>query len=142
ALEHGQWDCFLLAGRYTLLEQDPLADLLPALEKHGASVVIGGPFNSGVLVGRDLWNYIKVPPEVMARVKAIARVCDAHGVPLAAAALHFPLAHPVVASTIPGPRSAAELNQILEWWEFKIPSSLWSDLKNEKLIAADAPVPA
>ena len=61
ALQHGQWDCFLLAGRYTLLEQDPLASLFPALEKHGASLVIGGPFNSGVLVGRETWNYARAP---------------------------------------------------------------------------------
>jgi D-threo-aldose 1-dehydrogenase len=142
ALEHGQWDCFLLAGRYTLLEQAPLKTLLPAIAKHGASVVVGGPFNSGVLAGRETWNYARAPETVMTRVKALARVCDAHNVPLAAAALHFPLAHPVVASVIPGPCSTAELNQIFEWWDHKIPASLWSDLKNEKLIEADAPVPA
>lgn len=141
ALDHGQWDCFLLAGRYTLLEQDPLATLFPAIEKHAASIVIGGPFNSGILAGRETWNYSRAPETVMNRVKAIARVCDAHGVPLAAAALQFPLAHPLVSSVIPGPRSADELNQILEWMEISIPASLWSDLKNEKLIATDAPVP-
>ena len=141
ALAHMQWDAFLLAGRYTLLEQDPLEDLLPALEGHGASIVIGGPFNSGILVGRDSWNYAKTPPEIMTRVEGLARVCDAHSVPLAAAALQFPLAHSGVASTIPGPRSAAELHQILDWWKLQIPGSLWSDLKNEKLIAVDAPVP-
>lgn len=142
ALGHGQFDCFLLAGRYTLLEQDPLDTLFPAIEKHGASVIVGGPFNSGVLVGRESWNYGRVPEDVIGRVKAIARVCDAHGVPLAAAALQFPLAHPLVASIIPGPRSAGELNQILEWWETAVPGALWSDLKGEKLITAAAPVPA
>jgi D-threo-aldose 1-dehydrogenase len=141
ALEHGQWDCFLLAGRYTLLEQDPLETLLPAVEKHGASIVIGGPFNSGILAGRETWNYTKAPPAVLDRVKAIARVCDAHGVPLPAAAMQFPLAHPLVASVIPGPRSAEELNQIVEWTTTAIPASLWSDLKTESLIAASAPVP-
>lgn len=141
ALEHGQWDCFLLAGRYTLLEQDPLDTLFPAVEKHGASIVIGGPFNSGILAGRDTWNYSKAPADVLERVKAIARVCDGHGVPLAAAAMQFPLGHPLVASTIPGPRSAAELNQIIAWTAMAIPPSLWSDLKTEKLIAANAPVP-
>jgi D-threo-aldose 1-dehydrogenase len=142
ALPYGQWDCFLLAGRYTLLEQAPLADLFPALEKHGASVIIGGPFNSGVLVGGDTWNYTRAPETVMNRVKAIARVCDSHKVPLPAAALKFPLAHPVVASTIPGPRTTAEFNQIMEWWAHPIPASLWSDLRNERLIEAGAPVPA
>ena len=103
--------------------------------------MIGGPFNSGILAGRETWNYSKAPADVLDRVKAIARVCDAHGVPLAAAALQFPLAHPLVASVIPGPRSADELNQIIAWTEAAIPPSLWSDLKTEKLIAATAPVP-
>ena len=93
-------------------------------------------------LGRDTWNYAQAPAEVMDRVKAIANVCDSHNVPLAAAALKFPLAHPAVASIIPGPRSVEELNEILEWWEIEIPGSLWSDLKNEKLIATNAPVPA
>jgi D-threo-aldose 1-dehydrogenase len=141
ALAHGQWDCFLLAGRYTLLEQEPLETLFPAVAKHGASIVIGGPFNSGILAGRETWNYSKAPAYVLDRVKAIARVCDAHGVPLASAALQFPLAHPLVASVIPGPRSADELTQIIAWTEAAIPPSLWSDLKNEKLIAQNAPVP-
>jgi D-threo-aldose 1-dehydrogenase len=141
ALEHGQWDCFLLAGRYTLLEQEPLETLFPAVAKHGASIVIGGPFNSGILAGRETWNYSKAPADVLERVRAIARVCDAHGVPLASAALQFPLAHPLVASVIPGPRSADELTQIIAWTEAAIPPSLWSDLKTEKLVAQTAPVP-
>jgi D-threo-aldose 1-dehydrogenase len=142
ALDHMKWDCFLLAGRYTLLEQEPLDTLLPAVKKHGATIVVGGPFNSGILAGRETWNYAQAPDEVMSRVKEIARICDAYDVPLGAAALQFPLAHPVVSSVIPGPRSVEELNQILEWWEVKIPGSLWSDLKNDKLIAVNAPVPA
>ncbi len=142
ALQHGQWDAFLLAGRYTLLEQDPLDTLFPALEKHGASIIIGGPFNSGVLVGRETWNYSRAPEHVMKRVKAIADICDAHKVPLPAAALKFPLAHPIVASIIPGPRSTEELNQIFGWWQTPIPAALWSDLRSAKLIAAGAPVPA
>ncbi len=141
ALEHGKWDVFLLAGRYTLLEQDPLEDLFPEIEMHGASIVIGGPFNSGILVGRNLWNYAAAPEPVFKRVAAIAEVCDAHGVPLAAAALQFPLAHPAVASVIPGPRSAAELKQIVDWFNVEIPASLWRDLKGEQLVAAQAPVP-
>jgi D-threo-aldose 1-dehydrogenase len=142
ALERGQWDVFLLAGRYTLLEQAPLATLFPALEKHGASVVIGGPFNSGILVGGTTWNYRQAPPEVAKRAQGLATVCAAHGVPLAAAALAFPLAHPLVASIIPGPRVADELGQIVEWWNTRIPAGLWSDLKSEGLLDAAAPVPA
>ena len=141
ALDRGDWNVFLLAGRYTLLEQDPLKTLLPAVARHGASIIIGGPFNSGILVGRDTWNYTRAPQAVVDRAKAIGRVCDAHNVPLAAAALRFPAAHPLVASIIPGPRSAEELNTIFEWWRTAIPSSLWSDLKAEKLLDPDAPVP-
>src|ERR1700733_5091994 len=96
ALGFGDWDAFLLAGRYTLLEQGPLDDLLPLCQARGTSIVVGGPLNSGILAGRDTWNYAAAPPELVARVKAIQAVCDAHGVPLAAAALQFPLAHPAV----------------------------------------------
>ncbi|MCX5495256.1 aldo/keto reductase [Kaistia dalseonensis] len=142
ATEYGQWDCFLLAGRYTLLEQEPLHTLFPLCEKAGTSIIVGGPFNSGILAGRDTWNYARAPQAVIDRVKAIARVCDAHGVPLPAAALAFPLANPLVASVIPGPRAASELDEIMGWWTTDIPGSLWSDLKNEGLIDAAAPVPA
>lgn len=140
-LELGQWDCFLLAGRYTLLEQTPLHTLLPAVARHGASIVVGGPFNSGILAGRETWNYARAPQEVRQRVDGLARVCAAHGVPLPAAALQFPLAHSVVVSTVPGPRSAAEFDEILMWWNLHIPPALWQDLKAEKLIDEDAPVP-
>jgi D-threo-aldose 1-dehydrogenase len=141
AMQHGQWDAFLLAGRYTLLEQEPLHTLFPAVEKHGASIVVGGPFNSGILVGRETWNYARAPEEVMAKVKRIAAICDAHSVPLAAAAVQFPLAHPLVATIIPGPASATELNQIVDWWKTPIPAALWRDLKSEGVLDADAPVP-
>jgi D-threo-aldose 1-dehydrogenase len=141
AMNHGQWDAFLLAGRYTLLEQEPLHTLFPTVEKHGASIVIGGPFNSGVLVGRETWNYSRAPETVMAKVRRIAAVCDAHGVPLAAAALQFPLANKLVATVIPGPHSATELNQILAWREASIPAGLWSDLKSEGLLDSAAPIP-
>jgi D-threo-aldose 1-dehydrogenase len=139
AMEHGQWDCFLLAGRYTLLEQEPLHTLFPSVEKHGASIVIGGPFNSGILVGGDTWNYQRAPENVVERVKNISRVCASHNVPLAAAAIQFPLKHPLVASVIPGPRSTTELNEISDWWKIAIPAALWSDLKAEKLIDEASP---
>lgn len=141
ALQHGQWDVFLLAGRYTLLEQEPLHTLFPDVEKHGASIVIGGPFNSGILVGGETFNYAKAPPAVADKVKRMAKICDAHEVSLAAAALQFPLAHKAVASVIPGPRSATELNQIFEWWQTKIPVGLWSDLKSEGVLDKTAPTP-
>ena len=141
AMEWGEWDAFLLAGRYTLLEQAPLDDLLPKCLAAGTSIVVGGPLNSGILAGRDTWNYNPAPPEVMARVKAIAAICDAHNVPLPAAALQFPLAHKAVAAIIPGPRNAAEFTQNLGLLAHPIPAALWSDLRQAKLLHPDAPVP-
>jgi D-threo-aldose 1-dehydrogenase len=139
ALEWGDWDAFLLAGRYTLLEQAPLDELLPKCLAAGVSIVVGGPLNSGILAGRDTWNYKAAPPEVVARVDAIRRVCDLHQVPLAAAALQFPLAHPAVAAIIPGPRSVAEFETNLELLRYPVPSALWEDLRDAKLLHPKAP---
>ena len=141
AMEWGEWDAFLLAGRYTLLEQAPLDDLLPKCVAAGTSIVVGGPLNSGILAGRDTWNYNPAPPEVIARVKAIAAICDAHNVPLPAAALQFPLAHPAVAAIIPGPRNAGEFAPNLGLLRHKIPAGLWADLRQAGLLHPDAPVP-
>jgi D-threo-aldose 1-dehydrogenase len=141
AMEWGQWDAFLLAGRYTLLEQAPLDDLLPKCVAAGTSIVVGGPLNSGILAGRDTWNYAPAPPDVVARVKHIAAICDSHGVPLPAAALQFPLAHPAIAAIIPGPRNADEFTQNLALLRHKIPASLWSDLRQAGLLHPEAPVP-
>jgi D-threo-aldose 1-dehydrogenase len=142
AMQFGDWDVFLLAGRYTLLEHAPLDELLPQCQARGTSIVVGGPLNSGILAGRDTWNYAKAPPEIAARVQRIARVCESHNVPLTAAALQFPLAHPVVCAVIPGPRSAAEFNENLPMFTMPIPAGLWSDLKAQGLLRQDAPVPA
>src|SRR5580700_8378498 len=142
AMEWGQWDAFLLAGRYTLLEQAPLDDLLPKCLAAGTSIVVGGPLNSGILAGRDTWNYAPAPSEVMARVKAIAAICDSHKVPLPAAALQFPLAHKAVAAIIPGPRNADEFIQNLALLRHKIPAALWSDLRQAGLLHPEAPVPS
>ena len=141
ALEHGDWDCFLLAGRYTLLEQAPLADLFPACEKSGTGIILGGPYNSGILAGGDTWNYAKAPADVVDKARRVAAVCDSHGVPLQAAALRFPLGSALVASVIPGPRSRAEARQNAEWFRQAIPASLWSDLMNEGLLADGTPLP-
>ncbi len=142
ALDHGDWDVFLLAGRYTLLDQSPLDRLFPACQRAGTDIVVGGPFNSGVLVGGKTFDYAAVPEAIAKRVGAISDVCDAHGVELPAAALRFCVAHPVVKSVIPGPRSPAELAQILNWWNAEIPPGLWADLKHRGLLRADAPIPA
>ncbi|HEY2617987.1 MAG TPA: aldo/keto reductase [Acetobacteraceae bacterium] len=138
----GEWDVFLLAGRYTLLEQSPLDDLLPKCVTHGTSIVVGGPLNSGILAGRDTWNYAEAPPEIVARVTAIRAVCDAHKVPLAAAALQFPLAHPAVAAIIPGPRSAAEFEQNAKLIRQPIPSAMWAELRDRQLLHPEAPTPS
>jgi len=141
AMEWGAWDAFLLAGRYTLLEQAPLDDLLPKCVAAGTSIVVGGPLNSGILAGRDTWNYRPAPPEVTTRVKAIAAICDSHRVPLPAAALQFPLAHPAVAAIIPGPRNAGEFVANLDLLRHPIPAALWTDLRQARLLHPDAPVP-
>ena len=142
ALGIGAWDVFLLAGRYTLLEQTPLADLFPACRAAGTTIICGGPFNSGILVGREMWNYAAAPAEVVDKVLKIGAVADAHGVTLPAAALQFPLANDIITSVIPGPRDAGELAQILEWFSMSVPTEFWSDLKSAGLMNPDAPVPA
>ncbi|MGI9416869.1 MAG: aldo/keto reductase [Geminicoccaceae bacterium] len=141
ALDQGDWDVFLLAGRYTLLEQTALDPLFTRCAKQEVSVVIGGPFNSGILVGGKTWNYAEAPSGIVKRVSGIERVCNAHGVALPAAALQFPLAHPVVASVIPGTRTEQEQRQLLSWWTTEIPPELWDDLKSEGLLDEAAPTP-
>lgn len=141
ALEIGQWDVFLLAGRYTLLEQTALDALFPACQSAGTTIICGGPFNSGVLVGREMWNYAKAPADIVARVEKLKKVSNDHGVSLPAAALQFPLAHPVVSSVIPGSRSAKEFDGILAWAREDIPAAYWEDLRTAGLLHDDAPTP-
>jgi D-threo-aldose 1-dehydrogenase len=140
-LEHGDWDVFLLAGRYTLLEQEPLETLFPACDLAGTSIIVGGPYNSGILAGGDTWNYDRAPADVVDRVTRIRQICEAHGTPLPAAALQFCLAHPLVTTVIPGARSSDELQQALCWMKTQIPQGLWQDLKADRLLAVDAPTP-
>lgn len=141
ALEIGDWDVFLLAGRYTLLEQTALDALFPACERAGTTIICGGPFNSGILVGREMWNYAKAPAEVIDKARALGAVADAFGIPLAAAALQFPLGHDLVTSVIPGPRDAGEMAQILDWFGVDIPGEFWAALRAKGLLHAAAPVP-
>lgn len=141
ALEMGQWDVFLLAGRYTLLEQTALDALFPACQAAGTTIICGGPFNSGVLVGREMWNYAKAPEDIVSRVNKLKTTSQSHGVSLPAAALQFPLAHPVVSSVIPGSRSAEEFRGIINWASETIPEDFWNELRTEGLLHADAPTP-
>lgn len=140
AMQECQLDCTLLAGRYTLLEQGALSPLLDACVRDGNAIVIGGPFNSGVLAGNGKFNYADAPPKVLARVEAMAAVCREFGVPLPAAALQFPLAHPAVVSCIPGAHDVAQLRQNAAWFDLAIPPALWQALKQRGLIDERAPV--
>ncbi|KKB09898.1 aldo/keto reductase [Devosia chinhatensis] len=137
----GDWDVFLLAGRYTLLEQTSLEPFLATCLKRQASVVIGGPFNSGILVGSDTFDYAKAPAHIVTKVRAIDAICRDFGVPLPAAALQFPLAHPAVCTVLPGPRSPAELDAILDWWKTPIPDGLWTALADKGLLTPGTPIP-
>jgi D-threo-aldose 1-dehydrogenase len=138
-------DCFLLAGRYTLLEQGPLEPLLAECARRGVSVLIGGAYNSGILATGArpgaMYDYGLAPAAVLARVAAIEAIARRHGVKLPAAALRFPLAHPAVASVLIGARAAAEIDASMAFLDARIDPALWVDLKREGLIAARAPVP-
>lgn len=140
-LDYGQWDVFLLAGRYTLLEQEAADKLFPACQKTNTSIVIGGPFNSGILVGGDTWNYGKAPHEIIAKVEQLKALCQDYQVALPAAALQFPLAHECVVSVIPGVRHPHELAQILDWTQQTIPAEFWAALKQQGLLAEQVPTP-
>jgi D-threo-aldose 1-dehydrogenase len=139
----GDFDCFLLAGRYTLLDYSALETFLPlCLEKH-ISVILGGPYNSGILAS-DLkpgttYFYQAAPQEVLTRASEIKEICAKHNVELKAAALQFGLLHPAIASTIPGARKPAEVLQNIESAGAEIPNDLWNELKAEGLLPASAP---
>jgi D-threo-aldose 1-dehydrogenase len=141
----GDFDVFLLAGRYTLLEQEALTSFLPLCVDKGIGVVIGGPFNSGILATGPKpgahYNYAPPPPEILQRVRELEAVCKAHGVKLAEAALRFPLSHPAVVSVIPGGQKPGEVRRNAEMIQAKIPSALWRDLKAQGLVRADSPTP-
>ena len=142
ALSIGHWDAFLLAGRYTLLEQTALDTLFPACEAAGTTIICGGPFNSGILAGRETWNYTKAPAEVRASVEKLKAEADAFNIPLAAAALQFPLGSNTVSSVIPGPRDVAEMEQILDWFKTEIPHEFWESIRSKGMIARNAPIPS
>jgi D-threo-aldose 1-dehydrogenase len=137
-------DVVLVAGRYTLLDQGALADLLPACEARGVSVLVGGIMNSGVLADPRpgaRFDYGPAPVDVIARARRIGEACDFHGVPLRAAAMQFPMAHPSVASLVAGVRSIPHLDEYPALLAYPIPGELWDDLREQGLIAAAAPLP-
>jgi D-threo-aldose 1-dehydrogenase len=138
-------DFFLLAMRYTLLETDVLDEEFPRCTERGVGIVIGGGYNSGILatgaVPGAMYNYQPAGPAIMDRVAKIEAVCKRHNVPIAAAALQFPLGHEIVASIIPGAISAAQVERNLSGFRHPIPPDLWAELKSEKLLRSDAPTP-
>jgi D-threo-aldose 1-dehydrogenase len=138
-------DAVLVAGRYTLLDQGALDELLPACVVRGVAVLVGGVMNSGLLAASGAvarFNYVPAPAEVVDRARRIGDVCERHGVPLRAAAVQFPLAHRAVASLVAGVRTAAHLDEYPRFARQAIPPDLWADLRAEGLLRPDAPVPA
>ena len=139
-------DIILLAGRYTLLDHVGLAEFLPECVERDVKIAIGGPYNSGILA-RDLskpvtFNYEPAPNHLVSQARKLTKICVTHGVDLKAAALQFVLAHPAVATAIPGAESVTELEQNIAMVEQKIPSALWSDMRSAGLIPDEAPTPA
>jgi D-threo-aldose 1-dehydrogenase len=121
-------DCFLVAGRYTVLDRSAEAELLPLCEERGIAVIAGGVFNSGVLAGGDTFDYAAASAEVVARVAELRETCARRGAPLEAAAVQFPARHPAVASVLVGCRTPDELAEDVRLWELELPDALWDDL--------------
>jgi D-threo-aldose 1-dehydrogenase len=145
ALRHGDFDGFLLAGRYTLLDQSALGELLPRCVERGAGLIIGGPYNSGILatgaVSGARYNYAPAGPEILAKVECIEAVCRRFGVPLRAAALQFPLGHPAVLAVIPGARSPIEVEENVALMGAPIAPDFWAALKAARLLDREVPTP-
>jgi len=146
ALKHGDFDGFLLAGRYTLADQSALPRLLPECVRRNAAIVLGGPYNSGILATGArpgaMFNYAPAPPEMLRRVAAIEAVCERFAVPLRAAALQFPFGHQALAAVIPGARSPAEVEGNLALITHPIPPAFWAALASEGLLGPEVPLPA
>ena len=144
-LEECPLDFFLVAMPYTLLDQDVLDDIFPKCTSLGVGVVVGAPYASGILASGAIqgakYKYADATPQVIQKVRSFESFCDDHQIPLKAAALQFPLGHPLVAAIIPGafqPEQASENRQLVE---FPIPSAFWEDCKSVRLIRIDAPTP-
>lgn len=144
-LSLGDFDCFLLAGRYTLLEQEALETFLPLCVERDVAIILGGPYNSGILATGPIegarYNYAPASPEILERVGRIEAVCADHGVRLIEAALQFVMGHPAVRTVIPGAVSAAEVEANVALFSRPLPDALWSDLKSAGLLRPDAPTP-
>lgn len=142
----GQFDCFMLAGRFTLLEHaEALENLLPLCRDRGIGVLMAGPFNSGILGSGPTpgarYFYAEASPEILARTRRIQTICEAFDVPLAAAALQFPLLHGAISSVVVGSAMPFQVDQNVEFMKVEIPTDLWRQLKQEKLLATSLAVP-
>ncbi len=140
-LEAARPDIFLIAGRYTLLDHTALERLFTACAAKAVRVVLGGPYNSGLLAGGTTFNYEPAKADMVARANAIRAICERHGTDIKAAALQFCAAHPVVAAVIPGPRTAAEVQQNAALMQAEIPGALWAELRRAGLLPESAPTP-
>ncbi|MET7743713.1 aldo/keto reductase [Streptomyces sp. NPDC005385] len=141
-LDEPKPDAFLLAGRYTLLDHDrALQRLLPSAAEQGVDVVVGGPYSSGILAGGTHFEYQQAPAHIVDRVERIKAVTQRHGVGIKAAALQFSLAHPATAAAIPGATRPSRIAEDVAALGESIPAGFWAELREERLIAQDAPVP-
>lgn len=142
ALQQADPDGFLIAGRYTLLDHaDALRTLMPASTARGLGIVVGGPYNSGILAGGTHYEYQLATPEILARVDALRAVCAEFNVDIRAAALQFSLAHPAVAAVIPGASQPSRIAENLALVDAAIPAAFWQALRTRELVAVDAPLP-
>jgi D-threo-aldose 1-dehydrogenase len=140
----GNFDCFLLAGRYTLLDQVALKELFPVCLERGIAIIAGGVYNSGILADPKPgahYDYAEAPAPLIERAVRMRAVCERHGVPLKAAAVQFAMGHPVVTAVVVGCRSKAQLEESLRMFEMEIPPELWAELKAEGLLSDEVPTP-
>ncbi|MEU6112984.1 aldo/keto reductase [Streptomyces sp. NPDC047117] len=142
-LDEPQPDAFLLAGRYTLLDHErALQRLLPAATEQNVDIVVGGPYSSGILAGGQHFEYQQAPPAIIEKVERIKALAARHGVSIKAAALQFALAHPATAAAIPGATRPSRIAEDVTALNETVPAAFWADLRTERLIQPDAPVPS
>jgi D-threo-aldose 1-dehydrogenase len=137
ALEMGDPDIFLIAGRYSLLDRTAAHALFPLCQRRGVEVVVGGPFNSGLLAGGTNFDYADAPTEIAAKRDRLRVICERHHVDLRAAALQFCAAHPVVSAVIPGSKDPVKVRQNAGFMAASIPSDLWADLRAEGFLTEE-----
>lgn len=142
--EAGSFDCFLIAGRYTLLDQSALDDVLPLCLRKKIAVIIGSPYNTGILHDPrpdSTFDFVQAPAPLIERARQLKAVCDKYNVPLPAAAIQFPFAHPAVVQVLTGARSAGEVEENLRMMQVTIPAELWQELRSSGLVHSAAPLP-